>query len=385
MLLSFIIFFLILGLSVALSKLPFIISTDNKLYQPGLRRNVNFFSQYIFPIILITLLIGLRYDVGVDWFAYNSSYNNIPESSLWDSINKYNGYEWLFATILYGLRALGLPNYSIFIFTTGLILTLYYATFRDMPKVLPYALFTLFTLDTFFLFLNIMRQAVSFFIILYSIKFIKNRQLLKYILGIVLAAGFHKTAYLLLPFYCLAYYKRILFNKWIAFGIYFTTWFASDKLFNGLLDSVSFLLDNQYSEYTNSIQLLEMTKQSGLGLLMLHICDLIIIYCSPICDKTFRGARYDIYYNLFFVGVAIQNIAGMNMLLARVPFCLTSMRLVAGAFTLCFGLSYAMRCVRKKTGSKNLYRCLCYLFMFCALAFLVGNCMRFNYSFVFNH
>lgn len=230
-----------------------------------------------------------------------------------------------------------------------------------------------------------MRQGVSFFIFLFSIKYIKNKEVFKYVVCIILAAGFHKTAYLLLPFYFLAYYRKLLGNRLILVSVYVFTWLLGHLMFDLMMSASSVLLEEEYSQYTNSINVLQMKSQTGLGLLMLHICDIIIILAAPICQKVFKNDGFDIYFNIFICGTILQNIAGMNMLLARIPFCMTSMRIFVGAFTIYLGLNISKFFPNWDRSSKSLMKAGAYIFIICAIAFLVGNCMRFDYTFVFNH
>ena len=317
---SFLVFFSILLVSIFLYSIPCIGYKNQKYFYSNEVLQINFFSKFIFPILYVTLIIGLRYDVGTDWFAYNEAYDRISSNSLREAFEERA--EWLFTLIVYILKSCGCPSYSIFIVCTGIILICYYKTFDSIPRILPYGLFTLFTLDTFFLFLNIMRQGVSFFILLYFCQYIYKRKTIPFIFGVILASGFHKTALLILPFYLFTYIRRPLFNRFISYILYLFTWFFSSNLFGILLNSASFFLDNEYSRYTKVIELWNMEERSGLGLLMIHICDLIIIFFSPYCSKFFNKNGYNIYFNIYFIGILIQNIAGLNMLLARVPYCL---------------------------------------------------------------
>ena len=53
----------------------------------------------------------------------------------------------------------------------------------------------------------------------------------------------------------------------------------------------------------------------------------------------YRQERFDIYFRIYFVGTIIANIAGVNMVLSRLPFCFTSMKIIVASFFVCYVLS----------------------------------------------
>lgn len=387
MLLSIIIFTSILLLSLFFNLLPVVRNYRTSYsYNSSYKyfRCVNCFTSIWIPIIITTLLIGLRYDVGTDWYYYNYSYGFYKYISFPDAFFNPETYEWLFSCLLVFFNNINLPSYSIFIFATFISLLLYYYSFSQRQYLRSYGIFTLYTQSPFFIFLNIMRQGIAFFILTYVVIFIKKKRFLPYLLGVIIASGIHKSALLFLPFFLLAYYRKLIIRRSYALILYLITLLAGGLLMQYLLAVVGPLLDSTYAQYSESINFLTMERGSGLGLLLIHVCDIIMICLSPYCYDKFKQSGYDIYYNLFFIGVLIENIAGMNMLLARIPFCLSSMRIVVGAYTLYLCFNSIMQ-ISLKNKTKILLRLCGMLYICCSLLYFIGNIIRFEYSFIFNH
>ena len=113
----------------------------------------------------------------------------------------------------------------------------------------------------------------------------------------------------------------------------------------------------------------------GLGVLSLHLVDISIIAISKIIYSKSKSYRIDLFYKIYFIGTCISNLAGNNMILSRIPFCMVSMRFFIAGY-LC---SYIQ---------KN-WEVLSYLDRICGLsiilfssAYLLGNIIYTQYAFI---
>lgn len=332
----------------------------------------------IIPFIIISLLIGLRSNVGVDWAEYVAEYDyfNYRRPSF------QMRFEWLYVMLMYILKLLSLPSYSIFIVTTFTVLILYYKSFNGMERLLPFGMYTMFTMEPFFLFLNIMRQMLSVFAVIFSIKYIRKKKFVYYLIGIFIASGFHKTAWLMLPFYLLAYYRKPLLNRNVSLIVYCFFWIAGRLFLGNILNLAMSATTGSYSGYLDRIETWEMGSGSGIGMLLASLCDIIVIWCMPQCYRFFKDKGYDIYYNLFFIGVNFANIVGLNLLLARIPLNLTAMRLIVGAFTLYLCFRYSNLFPKKTAKVKIIYKTIGIMFSLITLTVFFATIISFNYSFV---
>lgn len=327
-----------------------------------------------FPIITIAILVGLRYNVGVDYPVYKEIYENDISSDITWSL-AHSGVEWLFTTICAILHKVNMPYYGMFVVMTIIPLAFYYSSFDDKRYLLIPATFFLFASGVFFWYMNIMRQGISFFILLFAVKYIIKKSFVKYILCIIIASGFHRSALLFVPMYVLYYIRHAILPRNIAIVTYIITWILSKQLISLLLNLATPFLGGTYVKYLNVLEIWEMGGGTGLGVLALHISDIMLIYLSSLCLKYFKKERFDIYYNLFLGGAFISNIAGLNMLLSRIPFCFISMRIIVAAF-----IAYLVYKKWKNVSSQ--YRIAASIMLLCNMAYFTGNLINLEYQFV---
>ena len=371
MVVSITVFLTIFFVSLFLAKIP---ACANNGRIPT--RHINsLFALYV-PIIFASLLIGLRYNVGTDWMAYKTIFEDTP--NIFDKAIESSSTEVGFTILNYLIKVLGLDYYWLFIVCTFISLWLYYKSFQDFKWLLPYGIYTLYTFNTIYLFLNIMRQGFAFFILLYGIRYLRERKLLKYLIFVALATSVHSSSLLFLPLIIFAFYRKPILSVSGSLIVYMASWIFGSLIFPYLLNISMLFMDDFYSSYLKLIENMEMEEGSGLGMLMMHICDLAIIIFSKKNFGQFKVYGYDIYYNIFLIGIIFSNIAGMNMLLARLPLCMFSMRLVLGAFLLysAFREWGRLGIVRKSSAL---------LFVVCSFAFFLANISSFEYSFIFEH
>lgn len=113
----------------------------------------------------------------------------------------------------------------------------------------------------------------------------------------------------------------------------------SSYLQHFLFEMITPFLSGRYATYLEIMNEWEMEGGSGIGLIILHLVDIILILNSSILFYKYRQERFDIYFRIYFVGTIIANIAGVNMVLSRLPFCFTSMKIIVASFFVCYVLS----------------------------------------------
>lgn len=144
------------------------------------------------------LLASLRYVTGFDYRSYESFFQSITAQGLTGS------------KVERGFRLLGLAvvwtggDYRAFLFVFHFLLTVLVFAWIGRYSSSPWMSVYLFVaLQYFALSMNLLRQALAAAVILWTYPFLKSRRFLPYCGVVFLAACFHRTALIMLPFYVL--------------------------------------------------------------------------------------------------------------------------------------------------------------------------------------
>ena len=258
----------------------------------------------LFVIMLFfSLVLGLRYNVGTDYMPYKDIY----VMQYFDDVE--SGYAMM-NRIFYWF---GLPFSSIFTLVAFLQLFFFVKGVENInKKYLPLAIFFYFTTLYFFLSLNVLRQTLAFSIFVFSINYIRERKLFKYILTILIASTIHKSALVLLPMYFIINNDWLLKHRILQFGVYFAT-FMFSLFFHDLILSNSntlfFLVGyGGYAESIDSIAEISWAKEGGVGIYFFMIIDLWIIWCFTKFKNVIASKSLICFYNLYFLGAILANI-----------------------------------------------------------------------------
>lgn len=148
-------------------------------------------------IAFIILMSSLRYNFGVDYTTYLDAFNRIKSGIYIDQFEL--GYMWLNKIV----AGIGLNfNFLLFIIALFNCVLLYLTIEENVQKHKWVAMFIYLTyFDMFFYSLSAIRQSIAISIFLYASKYIRNKELGKYLGWICLASLFHKSAIILIFFY----------------------------------------------------------------------------------------------------------------------------------------------------------------------------------------
>ena len=158
-------------------------------------KNINF----TIVCFLIILFAALRFNVGFDWKNYVSLiYPNYSPKR----IGKFEPLSLLYMKIAGSLNT---PVLMFFLFSLTIYGFIAFAIFNNTVDLFESLIIyiALFYFDS----LSTMRQAASVAITFYAYKYIKNRQLFKYILFCLIAFLYHKSAIIAIPLYFIYYAK----------------------------------------------------------------------------------------------------------------------------------------------------------------------------------
>lgn len=327
-----------------------------------------------FPIIFFSIIFGLRYDVGTDHLAYLESY----QTGI--GIERYE-YIFQYITILFRSNNLHFFWY-FFLWAFIQLFSVYYAL-KDEKYLIPYIAISLMMGQYFIHWMNGIRQDLAACIFFYSIVFIAERKLIKYILCCAIAFGFHKSALILVPLYpILALGKNLTFNRFfqfivltIAFGVAITNRDYLSELFP-VIDFFARQMEyDVYSENVIESYTDKTNAGNGMSVRILFLINLLIIYYSPKLKEKFQNNKFTIYYNLYFWGAVLQLFFINNLLLAR-PFRffrLFNMLMIA----------YLLYYLIKPRLTKTHFISFCFL-MFSLILLFIATIMNEPYNFIWD-
>ncbi len=163
---------------------------------------------YTVLFLMFVCVVGLRY-ASTDYFSYLRIYNDIDNLSQLGlftySISAATPVESGFALLVIAEKNL-VGSFPFFVFAVALLsLSIKFAAFR---KLSPYAVLSLLIYvanEYFFKELSQARNALASGIVLYCVLFVAQRNLVKFVVGIVFAALFHTAAIAALPLYWVGY------------------------------------------------------------------------------------------------------------------------------------------------------------------------------------
>lgn len=188
--------------------------------------------------LALTLLIGFRYEVGGDWFNYIGHFETNYYLSFWEAVGRFDpahgAINWLAYKMGWGVFGTNLAYGAIF--SLGLI-----AFCRAQPRPLL-ALAVAMPYLVLVVAMGYSRQGVAIGLAFFALLALAERNTVKFVIYVAIAALFHKTAVVLIPIAALASTERKVWTAaWVgATGVLFYFLYlqeAADSLVSGYVDS----------------------------------------------------------------------------------------------------------------------------------------------------
>lgn len=281
---------ILLYLAIILFTTLFTALSTNK----RLSKEVRFICM-VLAILVPSIFAGLRYNTGTDYQIHKNVFEELKEGL---DVTKHTeiGYLLLNRIVLF----LG-GNYQILLFLISVItITCIYGTLvRYKEKIsVPIGMLA-FMLLYYQMSYNLIRQILAVSIMVYALKYLENRNILKYILSCIIASTIHSTAlifFILLPAYKYLTqdkYRKILFIIYICMTILVFTY---PKILEPLLKNVK--VSSQIQYYLNYLK--AEYQPIGIGIfryILLFIIPGLLIYRYKKEDKNFL-----LWYNTSIIG-----------------------------------------------------------------------------------
>lgn len=229
--------------------------------------NLKLVFWHISEIILI-VVAAIRYDVGQDYmYTYVPYFNGVligrPNENIEMGFYVLNKVVQLFTKDYAG----------IFIVCSVFFFHYIYKAIREQSVMPTLSVFLLVGTTYYFIFLNTMRQMMVVAVFLYAIKYIKQRNLKKFLLYMILASTIHVSAVICIPLYFLYGITLRPIKACILLGVAIV---AKPIVSRIVLAIVSLTKYNYYIDSRFD------TNESGYIVLAMNVCVLIfsLIYYS---------------------------------------------------------------------------------------------------------
>lgn len=267
----------------------------------------------ILACLVFTIVFGLRYNVGIDYANYKEMYDT----------HEFERLEYIFRGVseLFAANEVHVTIY--FALWAFLQIYILMKAFQNEKFIYPALIFTLFAGQYFLLWMNVIRQDIAACIFIYSIAFIVDKKFLKYLLCIVLACGFHKTAILLLAVYpILRYHKNYFNNIPVQLGLLLVSVVIGLKS-AGLMDAIDrvlepILLALGYEEYAfGGVESSMSEVKIGVSFLATLMIDFMIIAYSKRMKAFYANDRFLCFYDLYYAGIVLNMLLANSFILQR--------------------------------------------------------------------
>lgn len=296
------------------------------------------YSVLLIPSFCYAFLVGMRYDVGADWFSYHDYYIYVLAGG---DLDLEFAYVFLNKTVAF----FGLNYQAFFIVVALLEILLLYKFLERRRRICFFGVLLYFLIGPFFSSLNLVRQSLAFFVFLYALRYIESRDWKRYAVMMILAFGFHTSSLVLVPLYFVNRIDDSFLNKRILLlGLFALTVLFGSTLMERLGNLFFEMVDAwQYQRYASGF--LENSFSFGLGFIGIKLIDLIMICYAAKLNRVFKNEGFTVIWWIYYIGVLIFNMGMANQLTIRMSYCMTSLRFVLLSYLCC----YAFLIVKCKT------------------------------------
>ena len=271
------------------------------------------FSEILGVLILsfFTVMVGLRYGVGIDYFSYENMFN-----LYYDAFKS----EPIYSFIMYIIKNTTDKFYHVTLIMAFITNTFLYLGLkkRNIKGVYLLLALLIYFSNMGAIFMNAMRQGVAVAIFFYASTYIEKKSFKKYIFFILVGAGFHMSALLFIPLY----FIRPVFNK----KRYYCSILAcySFVYFNIAIILINFIASKipMYSHYHNS----HFFKNASNNILALGVM-LNVIFIGYLI--VYNKKKYNYELNFYLLGTLINILALSTFVFDRIGIYFFTFGIVA--------------------------------------------------------
>ena len=313
----------------------------NNSFYKKYRPKKGFFRFNVFlSLIIFSVISGLRYDVGVDYFSYLESYQDLLSYS---KIESESRFEYGFSFLQKQFARYDIHYSIMFGFYAFLQIFLIYYAFKKEQYLYPYLSFIIMTGGFYFTMMNEIRQSIACCLLILGVHFAKKTHLLKYLALAFIAVAFHSSGVILIPILLILVFKIDFFKSiWLQLALLASSIFINetDVLFwisDTFAQQIDFFSQNdKYENILDVISIWEKNYVKGVRYYSKLLIFVIIILYSKKLKSAFSNTNFIKFYNLFFIGAILFVLTYNNTLYQRPARYFMFMEIIISAYTLMY-------------------------------------------------
>lgn len=259
---------------------------------------------FIFLLMLLSIIAGIRYGIGTDYYTYLTIFQGI------DDFDDYQYLEPGFRLIITFVKNLGFSELSLFFIFALITLVFLFKGIKENSKFPAFSIF-IFTLVFYIAYVfNGVRQGIVMSIFLYLLSDIEQRNVKKVLFFSILGMTIHYSAGFILIGYFFTYLK-ISRKKYIILTILCIIFMATNNFWVNLVNLVSpelviSKIVSYSDDFTDEVDLI--------GLLQRVLILIPFIAYFPALKKL--DGRFEIIFRLYFLGFIFYTFYSNNGMFA---------------------------------------------------------------------
>lgn len=255
-------------------------------------------TNWLFPFVLMGLILLFRYQVGWDWEHYDYFFNNLPNNEFHWEAGFYYFSSFLEFSNLNQYLVIGIISY----------LSVVYLAFKVLGKGIVY-FFIPFTFFGYIDMFSVLRQELALTCFIFSIIFFLNKKYIYGFLCLIFAPMFHVSGLILPLFLLFFYYGYRYVLILILLSMFFVQFHFLSLFVDGVL-SLPFLNDSELSKIQSYFETATVNFKLGFSLryielLILSILPLLYPYVRKVIEssKSYKLVYMAVVLNMFLYGI----------------------------------------------------------------------------------
>lgn len=331
--------------------------------------------KYVLLFFIFLAFFGLRWHILSDTLAYESEFYSIRPDFSWDYIDDHSDW-WDKGFVIFAMMVKLIYNdFFFFVFINSFIdILLFTLCLKKYCINVFLALLSFLAFQGILTEINLMRNIKAILLFIYSISYIRDKKLVKFLLINLLGYTFHSSALLFIPMYWVLNRRYSIKVVYIVMAAFTVIYMARFNVLEDYLMAMSFQFDSHIAErieyYLNSQP--EPVFSVGFMERLISLALILGIY-----QKVGKEDRFNlIMANSFFVFYILYSVFGFNTVFRdRIPFL----------FVYCYWFLYPYLFKQYTKGKNKQMIGTLFLVLFFGKIFLATHMKSYYYESVLTH